>query len=67
MPHHPHLHALLGGMHLDLGPLVEGCPDAVPHQGVLGQLHGNHVLTSLQHILLTGELTGGTQQQYFRL
>ena len=54
-----YLFALLGGFDVDLGPLLEGLPEHVSHQGFPGQLHGHHVAGPLQDCLRGAELTGG--------
>lgn len=56
--HEVYLPALLGGLDVDLGPLLEGLPQHVPDQGLAGDLHGHHVPGAFQDRLGSTELTG---------
>lgn len=52
----PDLFALLGGLDVDLGPLLEGLAQHVSDQRLAGDLHGHHVARALQDGLRSGEL-----------
>lgn len=52
-----YLFTLLGGLDIDLGPLLKGLPENVSDQRFPSNLHGDHVPGSFQHCLWSGELT----------
>lgn len=52
-----YLFTLLGGLDIDLGPLLKGLPENMSDQRFPSNLHGDHVPGSFQHCLGSGELT----------
>ena len=58
-----YLESLLGGANQKLRSLVKRLPHSLTHQGIMGNLHGNHVTCSSQNLLLSGELPAETIKQ----
>ena len=53
-----HLLSLLCGSHMKHRPPPKGLSHCLPHKGLVGNLHGNHVPCPMEHSLCCGEMAG---------
>ena len=53
-----HLLSLLCGSNMKHRPPPEGLSHCLPHKGLVGYLHGNHVPCPMEHSLCCGEMAG---------